>query len=134
MFRPVSPKLDFVAIEAAELARWARPRVFERSVANRAGAEPWVFYEGPPDRQRPPGPAPRLGPGLQGPVLPLPHHARPLRERRAGWDTHGLPVEVEVEKRLGISGKRQIEDEVGIAEFTRLCRESVSATSRTASA
>jgi len=45
--------------------------------------------------------------------------------RKAGWDTHGLPVEVEVEKRLGITSKRQIEDEVGIAEFTRLCRESV---------
>jgi isoleucyl-tRNA synthetase len=45
--------------------------------------------------------------------------------RRGGWDTHGLPVEVEVEKRLGITGKRQIEDEVGIAEFVRLCRESV---------
>ena len=45
--------------------------------------------------------------------------------RRGGWDTHGLPVEVEVEKRLGITGKRQIEDQVGIAEFVRLCRESV---------
>ena len=45
--------------------------------------------------------------------------------RKAGWDTHGLPVEVEVEKQLGITDKRQIEEEVGIAEFVRLCRESV---------
>ena len=89
------------------------------------GAEPWVFYEGPPTANG--------MPGL--------HHAwaRVYKDlfcrfrtmdgayvaRRAGWDTHGLPVEVEVEKKLGITGKEQIESQVGIAEFTRLCRESV---------
>ncbi len=91
----------------------------------RKDATPWVFYEGPPTANG--------MPGL--------HHvwARAYKDlfcrfnamngsfvaRRGGWDTHGLPVEVEVEKRLGITGKKQIEDEVGIAEFTRLCRESV---------
>ena len=125
MFTPVPPDIDFVALEQAELARWSAQRVFERSIEQRQGAEPWVFYEGPPTANG--------MPGL--------HHAwaRVYKDlfcrfrtmdgayvaRRAGWDTHGLPVEVEVEKKLGITGKEQIESQVGIAEFTRLCRESV---------
>ena len=75
LFRPVPAEADFTALEADELARWREHRVFERSVELRAGAEPWVFYEGPPDGQRAPRAAPRVGPGLQGPVLPLPDHA-----------------------------------------------------------
>ena len=125
MFRPVSADLDFVAIEEAELERWERNDVFARTMAEREGAEPWIFYEGPPTANG--------KPGL--------HHAwaRVYKDlfcryqtmqgryvaRRAGWDTHGLPVEVQVEKQLGISGKKAIEEQVGIAEFTRLCRESV---------
>jgi isoleucyl-tRNA synthetase len=125
VFTPVPPDIDFVALEKDELARWAEHRVFERSVEQRTGAAPWVFYEGPPTANG--------MPGL--------HHvwARVYKDlfcrfrtmdgayvaRRAGWDTHGLPVEVEVEKKLGITGKEQIESQVGIAEFTRLCRESV---------
>ena len=125
MFRPVSADLEFVAIEEAELARWKANYVFERSVKLRQDAEPWIFYEGPPTANG----------------LPGLHHvwARVYKDlfcrfrtmsgsyvaRRAGWDTHGLPVEVEVEKKLGITGKEQIESQVGIAEFTRLCRESV---------
>ncbi len=125
MFRPIPADVDFVALENEELGRWAAHGVFERSVAQREGAPPWIFYEGPPTANGAPGV----------------HHvwARVYKDifcrfrtmrghyvaRRAGWDTHGLPVEVEVEKRLGISGKRQIEDEIGIAEFVRLCRESV---------
>ncbi len=125
MFTPVPPDIDFVALEQAELVRWSAQRVFERSIEQRVGAEPWVFYEGPPTANG--------MPGL--------HHAwaRVYKDlfcrfrtmdgayvaRRAGWDTHGLPVEVEVEKKLGITGKEQIESQVGIAEFTRLCRESV---------
>ena len=125
MFRPVSAEIDFVALEEAELARWKAHDVFARSMRHRMGAEPWVFYEGPPTANG--------MPGL--------HHvwARIYKDlfcryqtmqgrfvsRRAGWDTHGLPVEVQVEKQLGISGKRAIVDQVGVAEFTRLCRESV---------
>ncbi len=125
MFRPVSADIDFVAIEEAELARWKANDVFARSMKHREGADPWVFYEGPPTANG--------MPGL--------HHvwARVYKDlfcryqtmqgrfvaRRAGWDTHGLPVEVQVEKQLGISGKRAIVEEVGIGEFTRLCRESV---------
>src|SRR5674476_333966 len=125
MFRPVSAELEFVAIEEAELARWKANNVFERSMKLREGAEPWIFYEGPPTANG--------KPGL--------HHvwARVYKDlfcryqtmqgryvaRRGGWDTHGLPVEVQVEKQLGISGKKAIEEQVGIAEFNRLCRESV---------
>ncbi len=125
MFRPVSADFDFVALEAAELARWKANNVFERSMALREGSPAWVFYEGPPTANG--------KPGL--------HHvwARVYKDlfcryqtmqgryvaRRAGWDTHGLPVEVQVEKQLGVSGKKAIEDEVGVEEFTRLCRESV---------
>ncbi|HXW38823.1 MAG TPA: class I tRNA ligase family protein, partial [Acidimicrobiales bacterium] len=124
-FRPIAAEADFVALEKAELVRWAAHDVFERSVRQREAGLPWIFYEGPPTANG--------APGL--------HHAwarvykdifcrfRTMRghyvARRAGWDTHGLPVEVEVEKRLGIRGKRQIEEEIGIAEFVRLCRESV---------
>ena len=125
MFRPVSADLDFVALEQAELARWQRHDVFARSMRHREGATPWVFYEGPPTANG--------KPGL--------HHvwARVYKDlfcryqtmqghyvaRRAGWDTHGLPVEVQVEKQLGISGKKAIEEQIGIEEFNRLCRESV---------
>ena len=125
MFRPVPAEADFTALEADELARWAKHRVFERSVELRAGAEPWVFYEGPPTANGRPG----LHHVWARVYKDLFCRYRTMRgysvPRKAGWDTHGLPVEVEVEKQLGITAKNQIEDEVGIAEFTRLCRESV---------
>ena len=125
MFRPVPPEADFVTLEQTELARWAEQRIFERSVARRQGAPPWVFYEGPPTANGRPG----LHHVWARAYKDLFCRYRTMRgfevARRAGWDTHGLPVEVEVEKKLGITGKRQIEEEVGIGEFTRLCRESV---------
>ena len=125
MFRPVPPDADFVALEQQELARWSVHRVFERSVEERRDAEPWVFFEGPPTANGRPG----LHHVWARVYKDLFCRFRTMRgyrvARRAGWDTHGLPVEVEVEKRLGITGKQQIENEVGIAEFTRLCRESV---------
>ena len=125
MFRPLPPDVDFSALEAAELERWRAHRVFERSVEGRAGAERWVFYEGPPTANNRPG----LHHVWARVYKDLFCRFRTMRgflvERRAGWDTHGLPVEVEVEKRLGVNSKRQIEEEVGIAEFVRLCRESV---------
>ncbi len=125
MFRPVPPEADFTALETEELARWSEHDVFERSVALRQGAEPWVFYEGPPTANGRPGLHhvwARVYKDLFCRYRTMRGYAVP---RRAGWDTHGLPVEVEVEKQLGITTKRQIEDQVGIAEFTRLCRQSV---------
>ncbi len=125
MFRPVPPDADFTTLEAEEHARWSEHRVFERSVELRSGAEPWIFYEGPPTANGRPGLHhvwARVYKDLFCRYRTMRGHAVP---RRAGWDTHGLPVEVEVEKQLGITAKRQIEEEVGIAEFTRLCRQSV---------
>ncbi len=124
MFRPV-PAADFTALEAEELARWSAHRVFERSVELREGAEPWIFYEGPPTANGRPGLHhvwARVYKDLFCRYRTMRGYAVP---RKAGWDTHGLPVEVEVEKQLGITAKRQIEERVGIGEFTRLCRESV---------
>ncbi|HXR54295.1 MAG TPA: isoleucine--tRNA ligase [Acidimicrobiales bacterium] len=125
MFRPIPPEVDFVALENEELSRWAAHNVFARSVAQREGGPPWIFYEGPPTANGKPG----LHHVWARVYKDLFCRFRTMRgyhvARRAGWDTHGLPVEVEVEKRLGIGGKRQIEEEVGIAEFVRLCRESV---------
>ena len=125
MFRPVSADLDFVSIEEAELARWTRHDVFARSVRQREGAEPWVFYEGPPTANGMPGLHHVWARAYKD--LFCRYHTMRGRfvARRAGWDTHGLPVEVQVEKQLGISGKRAIVEQVGIEEFTKLCRESV---------
>ncbi|HEY5265608.1 MAG TPA: isoleucine--tRNA ligase [Acidimicrobiales bacterium] len=125
MFRPVSAELEFVAIEEAELARWKANNVFERSMKLREGAEPWVFYEGPPTANGKPG-LHHVWARVYKDLF-CRYHTMQGRfvSRRAGWDTHGLPVEVQVEKQLGISGKKQIEEQIGIEEFTRLCRESV---------
>ena len=125
MFTPVPPDTDFVALEQAELARWAAQRVFERSVEQRAGGPEWVFYEGPPTANGRPG-LHHVWARVYKDLFCRFHAMRGAYvARRAGWDTHGLPVEVEVEKQLGITGKKQIEEEVGVAEFVRLCRESV---------
>jgi isoleucyl-tRNA synthetase len=125
VFTPVPPDTDFVALEQAELARWAAHRVFERSVEQREGAPKWVFYEGPPTANGMPG-LHHVWARVYKDLFCRFHAMRGSQvARRGGWDTHGLPVEVEVEKRLGITGKKQIENEVGIAEFVRLCRESV---------
>jgi isoleucyl-tRNA synthetase len=125
VFTPVPPDTDFVALERDVLARWAAQRVFERSVEQREGAPPWVFYEGPPTANGMPG-LHHVWARVYKDLFCRFHAMRGAYvARRGGWDTHGLPVEVEVEKKLGITGKRQIEDQVGIAEFVRLCRESV---------
>jgi cell division septum initiation protein DivIVA len=112
------------ALEEAMLARWEGERLFERAQAARAGGPPFVFYEGPPTANGRPG----IHHVFARAVKDLVCRHRAMRghdvPRKAGWDTHGLPVEIEIEKRLGISGKQDIE-RVGVAEFNRLCRESV---------
>ncbi|MHB1209445.1 MAG: isoleucine--tRNA ligase [Acidimicrobiales bacterium] len=125
MFRPVSAELDFVTIEEAELTRWKANDVFARSMKEREGRTPWVFYEGPPTANGMPGLHhvwARVYKDLFCRYQTMQGH---FVARRAGWDTHGLPVEVQVEKQLGISGKKAIEEQIGVEEFTRLCRESV---------
>ncbi len=106
------------------LERWREGEVFERSLAKREGAEVWSFYEGPPTANGRPGSHHVLARVFKD-VYPRYKTMCGYRvPRKAGWDCHGLPVELEVEKQLGISSKQEIE-ELGIAEFNRRCRESV---------
>ena len=124
MFRPVDPSLDLVALEDAMLARWREEDVFGESVRRRAGAPEWVFYEGPPTANGRPG-IHHVWARLFKDLYPRFHTMRGKHvARKGGWDCHGLPVEVEVEKELGFTAKFQIED-YGIERFNAKCRASV---------
>jgi isoleucyl-tRNA synthetase len=123
-FRPVDPRQSFPELEERVLARWRERDVFHRSLANRAEAPVWSFYEGPPTANGKPGSHHVLARAFKD-IYPRYRTMRGFRvPRKAGWDCHGLPVELEVEKELGITSKAEIE-ELGIAEFNRRCRESV---------
>jgi isoleucyl-tRNA synthetase len=123
-FEPVDPKQSFPELEGRVLARWQEEGVFERSLAQREGAPIWSFYEGPPTANGRPGSHHVLARVFKD-VYPRYKTMCGFRvPRKAGWDCHGLPVELEVEKQLGISSKQEIE-EFGIAEFNQRCRESV---------
>jgi isoleucyl-tRNA synthetase len=123
-FAPVDPKQSFPALEERMLARWREEGVFERSLAQREGAPVWSFYEGPPTANGRPGSHHVLARVFKD-VYPRYKTMCGFRvPRKAGWDCHGLPVELEVEKQLGISSKQEVE-EFGIAEFNQRCRESV---------
>ena len=123
-FALVSPDQPADELELELLERWRQERLFERTVDVADGAPSFVFYEGPPTANGRPGIHHVFARAIKD--LFCRHRAmKGFRvERKAGWDTHGLPVEIEVEKRLGISGKQDIE-KLGVAEFNRLCRESV---------
>ena len=123
-FEPVDPKQSFPELEERVLARWRKEDVFARSLEARAEAPVWSFYEGPPTANGKPGSHHVLARVFKD-VYPRYKTMCGFRvPRKAGWDCHGLPVELEVEKQLGISSKQEIE-EFGIAEFNRRCRESV---------
>ncbi len=112
------------AVEEEVLATWAEEDTFGRSVEQRSEGEPYVFYEGPPTANGKPGIHHVLSRTIKDAVARFRTMEGRYVPRIAGWDTHGLPVEIEAEKRLGISGKPEIE-EVGIARFNEVCRESV---------
>jgi len=123
-FEPVDPKQSFPELEERVLARWREEGVFERSLQQREGAPVWSFYEGPPTANGRPGSHHVLARVFKD-VYPRYKTMCGFRvPRKAGWDCHGLPVELEVEKQLGISSKQEIE-EFGIAEFNQRCRTSV---------
>ncbi len=123
-FDAVDPRLDLVALETRVLEQWRAEDVFAESLRRREGAPEWVFYEGPPTANGRPG-IHHVWARLFKDIYPRFHTMRGRYvARKAGWDCHGLPVEVEVEKELGFSGKPEIED-FGIEEFNRRCRESV---------
>jgi len=123
-FRAVGRDLDLVALERRVLTRWADDDVFAESLRRRADAPEWVFYEGPPTANGRPGLHHVWARSFKD-LYPRFHTMRGrFVARKGGWDCHGLPVELEVEKELGFSGKAQIE-EYGIAEFNERCRASV---------
>lgn len=124
MFKKVESTMNFVPIEEKILDFWRREHIFEKSIKQREGAPDYVFYEGPPTANG----MPHAGHVLTRVVKDLiPRYKTMLGyrvNRKAGWDTHGLPVELEVEKQLGISGKPQIES-YGVEDFIKKCKNSV---------
>ena len=123
-YRQVPAQVDLPALEHEVLAFWQENKVFARSVAQTEGKPEWIFYEGPPTANGMPG-AHHIEARVFKDVFPRfktmqGNHVT----RKAGWDCHGLPVELAVEKELGFSGKQDIE-KYGIAEFNAKCRESV---------
>jgi isoleucyl-tRNA synthetase len=124
IFDEVSPRVKLPDLEREVVELWREEGTFQKSLAHRAGGPRWIFYEGPPTANGRPGTHHILARAFKD----LFTRYRTMKgfyvERKAGWDTHGLPVEIEIEKKLGVSGKQQIE-EFGIEKFNELCRQSV---------
>jgi len=124
MFQPVSSKTNFPQTEENILGLWKDKKTFEKSVEKRRGGPRFVLYEGPPTANGSPG-IHTIMPRIFKDIIPRYKAMKGFYTPRiGGWDTHGLPVELEVEKQLGFSGKEQIE-EYGIEKFNALCRKSV---------
>ena len=122
--RPVDPQQSFPALEEQVLERWRERDVFRESMRRREGAPEYVFYEGPPTANGLPGAHHVLARVFKD-IFPRYRTMRGYHvPRKGGWDCHGLPVEIAVERQLGIGSKEEIE-EFGIAEFNARCRESV---------
>ncbi|MBQ0058914.1 MAG: isoleucine--tRNA ligase [Lachnospiraceae bacterium] len=124
MYKKVDTNLNFVNREKDIAAFWKENDIFRKSIKNREGHPTYMFYDGPPTANG----KPHIGHVLTRVVkdtIPRYHTMKgEMVPRKAGWDTHGLPVEIEVEKLLGLDGKEQIE-EYGVAPFIEKCKESV---------
>ena len=124
MFEKVSPNLDFLTREKEVLDFWKKNDIFQKSIDQREGSDVFTFYDGPPTANG----KPHLGHIETRVFKDLFPRYRTMKGmkglRKAGWDTHGLPVELEVEKLLGLDGKEQIE-QYGIEPFIKKCKESV---------
>jgi isoleucyl-tRNA synthetase len=124
MFHPVNSKTSFPQLEEKIFSLWKNKNVFERSVEARRGGQRFVLYEGPPTANGSPGIHHVLARVFKDVIPRYKAMKGYYAPRIAGWDTHGLPVELEVEKALGLASKRDIE-EFGIDKFNARCRESV---------
>ena len=124
MYKSVSPNLNFVEEEKKIEKFWRDEKIFEKSIETKAKGTPYVFYDGPPTANG----KPHIGHVLTRVIKDMIPRYRTMKgcmvPRKAGWDTHGLPVELEVEKMLGLDGKEQIE-EYGLEPFIGYCKESV---------
>src|SRR6266542_4335884 len=123
-FPEVDPSLDLPSLDARVLELWSERKVFERSLEQRIGAPTFVFYEGPPTANGRPG-VHHVEARVFKDLFPRFKTMRGYRvERKGGWDCHGLPVEIEVEKELGLHSKPEVEA-FGVEAFNARCRESV---------
>ncbi len=124
MYKSISTNLNFVEEEKKVEKFWEDENIFEKSIAEREGDKPYVFYDGPPTANG----KPHIGHVLTRVIKDMIPRYRTMKgymvPRKAGWDTHGLPVELEVEKLLGLDGKEQIE-QYGLEPFIEHCKESV---------
>ncbi|MBE7056928.1 MAG: isoleucine--tRNA ligase [Ruminococcaceae bacterium] len=124
MYNKVPTDLKFVEREKKIEQFWKDERIFEKSIEERKGGEPFCFYDGPPTANG----KPHIGHVLTRVIKDMIPRYQTMKGhkvvRKAGWDTHGLPVELEIEKKLGLDGKEQIE-EYGLAPFIQECKESV---------
>ena len=124
MYDPISPNVNFVEQEKKIEKFWRDEKIFEKSIEEKAKGTPYVFYDGPPTANG----KPHIGHVLTRVIKDMIPRYRTMKgcmvPRKAGWDTHGLPVELEVEKLLGLDGKEQIE-EYGLDPFIGHCKESV---------
>jgi isoleucyl-tRNA synthetase len=123
MFKSVHPNLHINQMEEGILRFWKHHQIFERTTDMREGSPEYVFYEGPPTANGQPGVHHVLARAYKDMFLRYQTMCGSHVIRHSGWDTHGLPVELEVEKQLGFNSKAQIE-EYGIAAFNELCRQS----------
>ncbi len=124
MYQKVSSELNFVDREKETLKFWQENKIFEKSMESRKQGETYTFYDGPPTANG----KPHIGHVLTRVIKDMIPRYQTMKgkyvPRKAGWDTHGLPVELEVEKKLGLNGKEQIE-EYGMEPFIKQCKESV---------
>ncbi len=123
MFKKLSDA-PIAEVQNAQVAKWKEEDLLTKCVTARDGATPFVFYEGPPTANGKPGIHHVMARTLKDSVCRYKTMQGFQVNRKAGWDTHGLPVEIEVEKQLGMSGKQDIE-KYGIKEFNQKCKESV---------
>lgn len=123
-YNEISARVELPALEQQILAFWNQEQIFAKSMAQSVGKPNWVFFEGPPTANGMPG-AHHVEARTFKDIFPRYRTMKGFHvDRRAGWDCHGLPVEIEVEKELKFSGKKDIEA-FGIAEFNAKCRQSV---------
>jgi isoleucyl-tRNA synthetase len=125
MFTPVDPKQSFPVLEEKLIKHWKKEKTFEKSISTKSKKKEYVFYDGPPFATG----LPHYGHILAGTLKDVAPRYWTMRgyrvERKFGWDCHGLPVEYEVEKELGLSGKKDIEEKYGVHKFCEKCRSIV---------
>jgi isoleucyl-tRNA synthetase len=124
MFKELTEKISYPAVEKEILAFWKERKIFEKSITTREGKPGFTFYEGPPTANGRPGIHHVMARTLKDLVCRYKTMTGHQVHRKAGWDTHGLPVEIEVEKQLGFKHKEDIV-RYGVAQFNARCRESV---------